>query len=236
MMMFTFWAGPVPTELDSVNVWRKSFPNFHVFGDTDVIPLLDNDRHRDIYKRITLPACKSDIARLILLREYGGLYVDAHTGPSDAHSLAETLLELCTFDLVLFGAGWDSGFNFTNAILVARRNAPILSILLDKAFSNLINHEKLEFETEEHVPYHLLNLTGTSVMVQNIFDLNAENAWQLDWNKKAEFETKIKLRRMPNHSSFGFDLYKFYNYNKEGEHWSKRQERERLFEKRRLDF
>ena len=155
-MLFTFWTVFSLAVPDSVQAWCKRFPDFVTFKDEDVLPLLDSDHYRDLYKRISIPACKADIARLALLREHGGVYVDLHTGPSDGDALAETIEDLARFDLLLFGKGWEGSFNFMNSILIARRQAPVLQLILDGAFTNLINHERREANSTEHIPYHVL--------------------------------------------------------------------------------
>jgi mannosyltransferase OCH1-like enzyme len=228
-MLFTFWTGSVLAEPESVQAWRERFPDFALFRDADVLPLLDNGRHRELYNRIRIPACKADIARMIMLREHGGAYVDSHTGPGDGDALAATLEELARYDMILYGKGWEGAFNFMNSVLVARRRAPILDMIIENAFKNLIDHERREASAQGHVPYHVLDLTGTTVMLECIFDKQARNAWKLDWDMKPELKAKINFRYMPTENSCGFHIYQYYGYRKPGEHWSERQRYERLF-------
>jgi hypothetical protein len=223
-MMFTYWTGQAE-EPESFDVWRDKYPKFSVFGDEDVLPLLKSDDFRDIYHQIGIPACKSDIARLVLLREYGGLYIDSHMGPSSGSRLAETLEGLARFELILFSKKWEQGFNFMNGVLAARRQAPVLDLLIDKAFSNLICHKHMEDETSDYVPYNIFSLTGTAVMLEIIFDATA---WGV---MKREFKERVDFHVMETGDSPGFHIYQFYGYRKPGEHWSERQQRERLFRK-----
>lgn len=224
-MLFTFWAGAASVQPESVGAWRERYPDFAVFNDEDVAPLLDTDEQREIYQKIRIPACRSDVARLVLLREHGGLYLDAHMGPSSGDRLAETLSDLARYDLILFSWGWKSQFNFMNGVLAARRRAPVLDLLITKAFDNLVAHKRCEDATSEYIKYNIFNLTGTWVMVQCMFQ-NIGGTW----DRKPEYKEKVRFHVMETGSSPGFQIYKFYGYRKPGEHWSERQLSERLFE------
>jgi hypothetical protein len=222
-MLFSFWTGS-KDEPQSFKIWRERYDGFFVFNDEDVLHLLGSDICRDLYSKIRIPACKSDIARLVLLREHGGLYIDSHTGPSNGDRLAETLEGLARFDLILFSKAWEERFNFMNGILVARRRAHVLDLLIDRAFHNLLKHRNLERETSDYVPYDIFRVTGTGVMLDVMFD---PSAWGV---MKTEFKDIVNLHIMQTGDSPGFHIYQFYGYRKPGEHWSERQQHERLFQ------
>ncbi len=226
-MMFTYWNNPELTVPPSLPIWQDRFPAFKVLGDEDVLPLLTSDQLRKLYIKISLPACKSDIARLVLLQKYGGLYIDAHAAPMNGDKLAETLDILSRYELVLFSKAWqakaENDFNLMNTAIAARRGAPSINHLLSTAFANLFRQYRLEQENG-YVPYHLFNLTGTMVMIDCFF-LNTKNGYVI----RPELEDMIHLYKMTGPSAPGFELYKFYNYRKLGQHWSERQTRECLF-------
>jgi mannosyltransferase OCH1-like enzyme len=92
-------------ELPSETYWRKFYPNFKVFTEQDVIPLRPKN-FVDLFQLIRFPAAKSDIARIFLLLEYGGLYVDAHVGPASPSRLLMTLSRLAGCSVMLFGGKW----------------------------------------------------------------------------------------------------------------------------------
>jgi hypothetical protein len=227
-VIFTYWTNPVVDRPPSTAAWRERFAGYTVFGDSDVIPLLTSDTNRRIYERITLPACKSDVARLVLLHQYGGLYVDAHTGPSNGDRLAETLEVLSSFELILFCKLYVDqaapGRNLMNSILAARRGSAALHHLIDLAFANLIRHSHKEAETTEHVPYHLWSLTGTGLLLESFFDTST-NPFAIE----AAFRDKVFLHEMTSPASPGFHLYQYYAYRQPGQHWSERQQHQRLF-------
>jgi hypothetical protein len=226
-MLFTYWNNPKLDLPPSAVIWQERFPHFSVFGDKDVLPLLESDQLRELYVRISLPACKSDIARLLLLRKHGGLYLDAHAAPVDGDQLAETLGLLSSYELLLFSKTWQAktatDSHLMNTVIAARRNAPTLTHLIITALANLVRQQKLEQE-KGYVPYHLFSLTGTKVIMDCFFK-RTNNVLELS----PEFADRVYSYKMTSPSSPGFKLYQFYNYRKPGDHWSERQKSERLF-------
>lgn len=227
-MLFTYWTSETLDAPPSLDAWRAKYPGFRVFGDADVLPLLGSDLRRRIYNEITLPACKSDIARLVLLREYGGLYVDAHTGPSDGERLAETLEALATYELVLFCrmymAKTPEEIHLMNGALVGRRKTPLLDDLINCAFDNLVQHKLAEQATSDHVHYTLWDLAGTWILLKSFFDMSSK-----PYDLRPEFKGRILVHKMTGEASPGFRVYQFYGYREPGQHWSERQKEERLF-------
>jgi hypothetical protein len=223
-MLFTFWTGSLVTEPGSVAAWRDRFPGFSLFNDEDVIPLFEHDWQRALYSRIRIPTCKSDIARIALLRNFGGFYCDAHTGPANGDRLAETLEYLSRFELVLFSCSWDPVFNFMNGVLAARRHAAILDLIITKAFDNIARHERLEAETSGHVPYDILHLTGSGVILNCVFDHTPAG-----WAIKPHLVETIGFVTLPSADSHGFSVASHNDYRRPGNHWTERQKSERLF-------
>jgi len=226
-MIFTYWTSPEASDPPSAESWRSQFPGFKVFGDPDVLPLLESEAHRALYSLISIPACKSDIARLVLLREHGGLYVDSHCGPSNQGKLLETVLLLARFDLILFDriSREDAGYlPLVNSAMAARRGTPVLSGLIASAFSNLSRQWELEQATQAYVPYNIFALTGAWDISVQLFDTLAQPI-QL----RHAYKQNVFVYEMQRGADPGFTLYEFYEYRKPGTHWSERQQVERLF-------
>jgi hypothetical protein len=236
-MIFMFWTGTMLPEPPAAPAWRERFPNdFIVYGDADVLPLLKSETHRECFKRIRIPACKSHVARLLLLREYGGVYIDGHTGPGGGDAIAMSLLHLEKYELVLFKEGWRDEFAFFgNTFMVARRGANILDVLIEKAFSNLFKHQAAEDLVSGYIPYNILNLTGTRVIIDCLFDVTDINAWKTTWEVRSELRDKVYICvKETSVSDIGFAPWMFYHYRSWGQHWSERQQSERLFEEKEL--
>lgn len=225
-MIFTFWTGSsIPNDATSIGAWRERYPRFAVFQDADVLPLLPSDQVRDLYNRIKIPSCKSDLARLVLLKEHGGLYIDAHSGPSNGDNLARTIAYLARYEFIIFRWLWLGGFTFGNGYIAARRGTPILDLLVDRAIKNLLQQKKKEDEANEYVPYQIAVLTGTQVILGTIFE-PCDGSWAI----RQQYKDKVLFYEMTGPDTPGFHVANFYNYRKPGSHWSERQKVERLFD------
>lgn len=226
-MLFMYWTG-IETECSAaVSAWREIYPSFRLFTDKDVVPLLP-DSLQSLYERIRLPAAKSDLARLLLLREYGGLYLDAHVGPTSPASLLETLSPLSSHHLILFGKCWamqkETDFDLMNGVLAARKKAPELDIVIDLVVQNILEQEARERKTQEYVPYSLFDMTGTYTLVRSFFDQAPPRP-----RLKPEFENTIWVHYMEDNKKSGFEIASYYTYRKTGMHWSEREKNERFF-------
>jgi hypothetical protein len=226
-MLFMYWTGNADECPSSVTAWQQLYENFAVYTDDHVIPLLPTG-FRSVYEQIRLPAAKSDLARLLLLREHGGLYVDAHVGPTLPSHLLATLDPLFSHNVILFGKGWamqkETDFDLMNGVLAARRMAPELNIVIDIVINNILDHQVKENNTPGYVPYSLFSLTGTYTIVRAFFDQVAPRPFL-----KREFENKIAIHYMKDNRSSGFELAAYYTYRRPGNHWSEREKLERFF-------
>lgn len=238
-MIFTFWTSADPDaaaentggEIDgAVKDWSSAFPEFRVFNDDEVARLLQS---RDaellaVYNAIRIPACRSDLARLVLLYEYGGLYIDAHVGTGDSQVLASVLEKLSTFELIIFDKTWEhkkaDDIHIINTMICARRRSEVINTLIESAFANLIGHRAIERSTPEYVPYNIFVLTGAADITDRIFDQSA-----LPRVMRSEFAEKVHVERLVDRDRLPFFPYKHYAYRQPGSHWSERQKVERLF-------
>lgn len=226
-MIFMYWTHREISEPGSAPAWRKLYANFRIFSDEDVRPLLPVEV-APIYDRIRLPSAKSDLARLLLLREYGGLYVDAHIGPTAPEHLLETLLPLTSYNMILFGKGWamktETDFDLMNGIIAARRQTPELDVVIDLMKCNLMEQWIKECGTTEHVPYGLFELTGTYTLVRSFFDQVKPRP-----RIKERFRDTVMVHYMLDNQRSGFEIAAYYDYRKPGNHWSEREKNERFF-------
>jgi hypothetical protein len=229
-MLFTYWTNPTLDEPPSAKAWRAQYPGFRIFSDDDVRQLL-SPTHLHLYDKIALPACKSDVARLILLREYGGLYIDAHAGPTQGERLAETLDALASVELVLFCRAYmkksPDETHLMNGAIAGRRHSVLLTQLIDCAFDHLSQQNAAESAASGYVHYTLWGIAGTWILLKCFFDLSLKPN-----DIKPEFKGMILVRHLATAEEPGFQVYKYYGYRQPGEHWSERQKTECLFESR----
>lgn len=228
-MLFTYWTHSAIPQPPSAKAWRDLYPDFRVFSDRDVLEIIETEDERNLYNSIRLPAAKSDLARLLLLKQHGGLYVDAHTGPAKPENLVVTLEALSAYEILLFGKKWQvklpTDFNLMNTVIAARKNSTLLSIIIKKLYCNLFQQREREYEQGLYVAYGLHSLTGTGVFVQTFFETSSPPP-----HLKAKYKDQIYIIMLENNSSHGFNIYQFYGYREPGQHWSERQKSERLFE------
>lgn len=225
--VFTYWTHPTIPEPLSKKAWTDQYHDFRVFSDHDVLKIIPTEDKRKLYNSIRLPAAKSDLARLLLLREYGGLYVDAHTGPASPENLAATLKQLLTYEILLFGKKWElklpTDFSLMNTVIGARKSSPLLDSLINKIYFNLYQLRAREYETDLYVSYDLFSLTGTRLLIEDFFNTSSPP------RLKPEYNGKIDLIMLETNASHGFHLYQFHGYREPKQHWSERQKSEKLF-------
>lgn len=226
-MIFTYWINSEISDSPSAGAWKKLYPGFRVFNDEDVVGLLPSE-FVPIYSAIRLPSAKSDLARLMLLRRYGGLYVDAHFGPTAPENLTVTVEKLSEYNMILFGKGWamhtDTDFDLMNGVLAARRGSHELDVVIEIIISNISEQWNRELSTIDYIPYDLFFLTGTYTLIQSFFDQSTPRP-----SISSKFAETVHVHYMKDNISSGFEIAAFYNYRKPGEHWSERQKKERFF-------
>lgn len=226
-MILLYWTHRDVATPPAAPAWQRAYRHCRVFGDDDVLPLLPPD-FVPVFESIRLPSAKSDLARLVLLREYGGLYVDAHIGPTSPARLLETLDPLSTHNLILFGQGWlierEIDFYLMNGVLAARRGAEELDLAIDRIIRNITEQKQREASSADHVPYDLHHLTGTHVLIDVFFDAVLPRP-----RLKAPFEDRIFVHQMADNRQSGFEIAAYYGYRKPNGHWSERQRTERFF-------
>jgi hypothetical protein len=235
-MIFGFWANRESSisnadTLPSFLSWRAEFSHFSLFTDEDVIPLLlgFGDDVSELYQRIRIPACKSDLARLVLLYNFGGLYIDAHCGLGSTKSLAELFLLLSKFEAVIFDKiqnhTYKGDIRLINSAMCARRNSPIIKTLADRAINNLRRHYNKEKSSSQYQPYNIFVLTGAWDISLELLDRN-----QNETKLKPEYIDRVKIAKIGTNMDSGFRLHQHYSYRVPGRHWSERQTCERLFD------
>lgn len=226
-MLFMFWTNLEIECPPGALAWRNRYSNFKVFSEADVLPLLPSEI-APLWNKIRIPAAKSDLARLLLLQEYGGLYIDAHVGPADPEGLVQTIDLLSSYALVFFGQGWvmktETDFDLMNGVIAARKKTPELNLLISRICSNIIEQYEKELATNEYVPYNLWGMTGTYPIIQTFFGHNGLRSIIKD-----EFSGRICVHFMKDNQSSGFEIAAYKTYHTETNHWSIRQKTERFF-------
>jgi hypothetical protein len=227
----TYWQGDPTTISEFLGGWRAKGLDVTVFDESHVSNLLrDIDPNwQALFDRIRLPACRSDMARLVLVHCYGGMYIDCHGSPEDRSALDGLFAALETHDLVMFLNGDDLALgklHIFNGTILARRSCDMLRVAMQAGFNNLLMHYHLEAATTGHIRYNIAELTGGWMLGTQLLDLKRP-----PFEPLARFSGRIHRVLLPakgGHAAFRW--YSYYAYRTPGQHWSERQATERLFD------
>ncbi len=240
MSIISYWSEPAERgkkhkpirAIEASSEWSARSNRYRIFTDRDVLPLMASfDRDLPLlFKRIRIPACKSDLARLVLLQAYGGLYVDAHVSPGDDRALRKVIEDLDCSEMIVFDNEfehrYEGDFHLMNSVMGAKRGSNLILQLIRSATANLRSHFALERSSAVHIPYNIFILTGAWDIFLNLFN-TAERPFKL----LPQFVDRVQIRRHGKQQDiFPFHLHKNYSlYSESGLHWSERQVHERLF-------
>jgi hypothetical protein len=226
---FAYWDSPDHSVLAPfISEWLAEFPKFRVLDDREVEPLINriHPEHTNVYRRIRIPAAKSDIARLAALFEFGGLYIDCHCGLRDHSGLTFLLDRLRHFEVVL----WQRSFidrprpkneiRLINGIIIARPRSEIIQTILMAALANLRQHEREE--TCGNFRYDIAQMTGPGCFSEVLTVPGSGNT-------QLKPHLKDRIFFVPEDES-PICRNKYIAYRRdEACHWSNRQKREPLF-------
>jgi hypothetical protein len=228
--IFAYWNDSDHSLLTKLTTeWRTEFPQFQIFGDAKVIPLIERyfPNSVDLYKAIRMPTPKSDIARLLLLYEFGGLYIDCHCGIRDAAEIRRLLLsleeeELIFIDRILSQEPRPPEEHFLiNSIIFSRPRSDLIYSICRQGFANLAWHRKEEQE-KGRVPYSIWSLCGPQLVTAMVLQPGSSNRdvrWDFEGRIMIIPEEVAPIARNRNRT-----------YGGPGQHWSERQKVEPLFE------
>ena len=228
--VFSFWDQP---ELQAItpflDEWRAQYPDFFMLSDADIERLIEEFFPGDVnlYKVIRIPTCKSDIAILLGLYKYGGLYVDCHCGIADRETIDQLLASDHRWELIVYDKRRDcearpAGELFPlNSVIFARANSAILLQAAANAFRNLRAHWEAE-KDRGFEPYDIWELTGPGNLAETLLVPGSAPS-----RLKPEYEGRVRF--LPEGPGEPVTRYVHHSYRVPGMHWSERQARERLF-------
>jgi hypothetical protein len=222
--VFMYWDGAA-SDNKSRGMWQFLFgKNFTIIGDAEVVKLLSelDPFWADVYSKISIPACKSDVARLVWSYHNGGLYVDAHCGVGSLESLKELSLQIGELDLVLFCFRRDAKVRIFNGIFYSKPKGMGIRSLMNVALTNLVAQYKKE-SIEGFKAYNIFSITGPHLFVRLVKDEVLSSSTCHD---ELLFVYFLDDSDTLNHPVV---RYQFYGYRKSGFHWSDRQKSECLF-------
>jgi mannosyltransferase OCH1-like enzyme len=228
-MIFAYWHDTDHSPLRSfISHWQAYFPEFRVIGDYEVEPLINKyfPEFLEKYRAISLPTCRANLARMLMLYEVGGLYVDCHCGIVDPVRVQALLDSATESTFTLFDKDLADGRPADQlwplySILVCRAGCPIVLDIAAAAIRNLSEHWRRE-ASEDFSPYNIWEMCGTGLVADVILDRAAQPA-------RPRSYPGWQIRLLPETHAAPIRRYMFYSYRRPGMHWSERQDRERLY-------
>jgi Glycosyltransferase sugar-binding region containing DXD motif len=235
--VFCYWTTDVAPHryempIDAMRAWRRQVGEFTVFDDeaVETALLAWGTEALETFRKIRIPACRSDLARLALLFQHGGVYVDAHCGPGRAEALDELMRQAAEQELVVFDESFDDGeYRNTciiNGILGGRAGSAVLAGLVGRALENLGVQRRLEAEAGgAMVPYSIDKLTGPWMIWHELYQRASVGA-----DLKPEFASRVAIwPYQAEASARPVVTDRFGAHRTQDSHWSVRQKVEMLF-------
>lgn len=221
---FTYWSGSEQSAIAPMTTrWQAAFADFTIIGDAEIQPLLERRHPRlaPLYRRLRIPAARSDIARLAWLEAHGGFYVDAHAGLRDAGALRRLFETLPEGGVALIdkspkarppGSNPHALWPLNGAIL-ARAGAPFLSTALAAITDRLI--------ACDHAPGRMgiWEISGPGLFIALLRDPAAPETLLPRWQASVRI---VQAQDAP------VRFYAYKGYRDPARHWSALEQQEPL--------
>jgi SAM-dependent methyltransferase len=211
-----------------INEWRAEFPQFQIFGDAEVRPLIERyfPERLELYDKICIPTAKSDIALILLLYELGGLYIDCHCGIRDAGGIRALFSWLTKYDAIFVDRRLSQETRpfdehlVINSMIFCRPHLDLIFRMCHQALSNFARQHEME-RRDGFVPYDIWALSGPRLVTAMLLEPASFN-----YDLRRDNEGRIKIIR---EEIAPIVRDRFRAYAKPGQHWSERQKAELLF-------
>ncbi len=231
-MPFIFWDDKLnipPAVREMVEDWSRAGIDVSIYDKEDVREILCviSREYASTFREVKIPACMSDVARIALLYEFGGMYVDAHIGPFNFQKLYAITEKLANYKTVFFDRfdlhKHESDIHLINGAIISRKGSSVLRKIIDHQMANLMRQR--ENERRGYSAYNIYVLTGPWAISDCVLNRSPAGAFV-----KNEFVNDVRIEPLEV-SGLGqpFKLYKHYGYRKGGLHWSELQKSETLF-------
>jgi hypothetical protein len=231
-----------PAVIENVNFYKKLYPDFRVLltNDDDIAKYMNvYPTLIYLFQRATIPALKSDIARMILLNELGGIYIDCNTTLKDKEAIHK-IFKGCEKYNFAFTVVPHQNFNLKASAMLAKPKTEIASLMIDSITKKLLSHYQAEKSAGCYIPYNYF-LWVAPVVAHDLLGYR----WDVEFRNMIKETYSLKSFFMPDISGFkkyecglfvANDLLKFYGTNMEHHHnsnfhlhWSNLQKTQRLF-------
>jgi hypothetical protein len=226
---FTYWdQADVSPLADVVGHWTERVGGLDIVQDDEVEAILARiaPAFVETYRLITIPAARSDLARLVLLHERGGLYVDSRCGVVDAERTRAILREARSEAIIAVDQSREERprpkdqMALTNAMMAGGRGSAHILAIAGRVIGNLEAHRAQE-RAVGFRHYDLLALTGPESINALTFERQGGAT-----RPRAHLEGRLTI--WPE-ETFPVQRHRYQLESDRSRHWSERQRTERLF-------
>ena len=156
MAPFAYWDSEDRAQIAAFSAeWTNAFPSFRIYDERNVLPLMEQrfPEYVKIYRAIRLRTAKCNVARLILLYEFGGIYIDCHVGIRDLHALHKLLASLRDVDAVFIDRilalkARPLGTHFRLiTVLCSRPRLDLMLMIAKQGLVNLARHREFNIKS-----------------------------------------------------------------------------------------
>ena len=161
--IFFFWDKNIPDVYKNhINDMKQLWSNYkiHLIDDEFVINYYkDNDpEFVNIYNKISIGAIKADLIRLLLIVNYGGLYLDIMNYPKDTCIDMDHFFKKLDIKTTYIGS-WEPK-NISFQVILSRPKSRLIQDLYNLCKQNLITQYNEEVINHREKQYNAVVLTG----------------------------------------------------------------------------
>ena len=141
--------------VDNYQNFSRRLPDFNVILETNESIERFQDTFPEVmllFRQISVPALRSDLVRLMVLSESGGMWLDSNTILLDPDGLRELFIKFRDFEFVI-PLLKDSGFEMVTSALISKRRSKLALDTLRAVVLNLTKHYWTEKKSTEFIPY-----------------------------------------------------------------------------------
>jgi len=193
----------------------------------DILEKNGREKLLNLFRKISIPACKSDIARCVVLYYEGGIYFDSCTVP--LKNMCGFLEANNSYDFII---GYDKPNNSLWMMpLFAREKCDFLLRVVDIMERNLEELYEKEIKSDSRIEYNIMTLTGILTYME-VLECGSSVPFDITNPTIADNLIKYNIGFIDPH----IDLIRNYgcnvNHHHNGNfhlHWSNVQKQQKLF-------
>jgi len=176
-MIFTYWEGEAQELKDFLMRWLP-IGHVKIYTRHDIGAILTNLYERAMFARLRSAAARASVARFLLLREFGGFYVEPNTAPGDPSAIQRLVESLTQFQYVVFVDSEsvnDEIPRVLNSAILSQKHSRVVDLVWNSIYDHLASFDRAEAGSSETLDYDLASLAGSGPVARRLFRSNAKD-------------------------------------------------------------